>query len=176
MLKQFLSKIIKVAVTAGERRLSNATNPLVKRMVLFFVSSGEAVLLALLDDDKDNNAQLLAITRARSVEAITIGSELGREKVLAFKDVKLANAIVAYLAGVEEVLKSLLDADPNNEAQVLAIWERRKLALLGDSLDIVTDKLAEKIRLRIKDPILAGIIIEMLQSLDELVKEPTPTT
>jgi hypothetical protein len=172
MLKKFLSSIIKVAVTAGERRLSTATNPLVKRMVLFFVASGEAVLLALLDENKDNNAQLMAITRSRTVEAITLGSELGREKITAFKDVKLANAIIQYLAGVEEVLKALVDEDPNNEAQVLAIWERRKLALLGDSLDVVTDRLADKIRERIKDPILAGIIIEMLQSLDDLVKAP----
>lgn len=165
-------KVIKAAVTAGERRLANITNPLVKKLVMFFVASGEAVLLALLDDVKDNNAQLLAIARGRTLEAITLGSELGREKILTFKDVTLANAIVAYLAGVEEVLKALVDDDPNNEAQVREIWERRKNALLGASIDIVTDKLADKIRERIKDPILAGIIIEMLQSLDELVKQP----
>lgn len=165
-------KVIKAAVTAGERRLANITNPLVKKLVMFFVASGEAVLLALLDDVKNNNAQLLAIARSRTLEAITLGSELGREKILTFKDVTLANAIVAYLAGVEEVLKALVDDDPNNEAQVREIWERRKNALLGASIDIVTDKLADKIRERIKDPILAGIIIEMLQSLDELVKQP----
>jgi len=175
MLKQLLSKIIKAAVTVGERRLKTISNPLIQKLVFFFIGAGEDVLLALLDNEPNNNAQILAIAKKNAVLAINLGAELGRDKVGGFKDIKLSHAIIEYLNGIEEVLKALIDENPDNEGQVLEIWRRRKIALIGDSLDIVTDRLAEKIRQKIKDPIMAGVIIELLQSLDSLVNEPATT-
>lgn len=170
MLKKFLSSVIKAAVAAGRKRLDTLKNPLLSRLMAVFVNGGEEVLLALLDDEKDNEAQMLEIAKRQSTNLLEKGVELGREKLLKFKDLQLANALVSYLNGTEEVLKALLDVDPNNEAQVLEIWKRRRQELAGETLDLVTDKLAEKIRQKIKDPTLAAIIIEMLQNLDLLVK------
>lgn len=171
MLKNLLAKIIKAAITAGERKLDKIGNTLLRRIVLFFVGAAEAILLALLDDDKDNEAQIARIAKEQLTGLVGQGAQLGKERIGKFKDPKLANAISEYIDGTEEVLKALLDENPDNEAQVLAIWQRRKKAFFGDGLDIATDHLAERIRAKIKDPILAGVIIEVLQSLDDLVKE-----
>ena len=170
MLKKLLQSIIKGAVRIGERKLENIKNALLSRLALLFIGAGEEIALALLDDDKNNEAQLAAIIRRNTAVAIQKGSEIGREKLLALKDVQLATAIVAYLNGAEEMLTALVDENPDNEAQIKDIWQRRRRELLGETLDIATDKLAELVKAKIKDPILAGIVIEILQSLDELVK------
>lgn len=173
MLKNLLSKIVAAAIAIGERRLQKTENALLKRALLFFIDSGKKVILALLDDDKDNNAQLHQIVKLQAVQGVNIASEFGRERVLLFQDKKLAAAIIQFIGGTEEMFKSLLDENPDNEAQIVEIWKRRKLLLLGDGMDILTDKLADLIRKKVGDPILAGIIIEILQSLDDLVKEPS---
>lgn len=170
MLKKFLSSIVKAATAAGRKRLENVKNPLLIRLLSVFVNGGEMVLLALLDENQENEQQLVEIAKRQSILLLEKGAELGREKLLAFKDVSLANAIVSYLNGVEEVLKVLLDDNHNNEAQVLEIWKRRRRELAGETLDLVTDTLAEQIRKKISDPTIAGLIIEMLQNLDLLMK------
>lgn len=170
MLKKLLSSIIKAAAKIGGRKLDKFKNVYLTKLAMLFLNAGESVGLALLDEDKDNEAQLKSIIRSNTVVAISAGTELGREKVLTFKDLQLANTIVAYLNGVEEVLKALIDEDPNNEEQIKAIWHRRRSDLVGQSLDLATDKLSELIRKKITDPLLAGVIIEILQSVDEMVK------
>lgn len=176
MLKKLLSSIVKAAITAGERQLNKITNALLKQLVLLFIGTGEKILLALLDDDKNNEKQLLQVVKESTAQIISVGSNLGRDKLNAFKDAKLATAIGQYLNGTEEVLKALVDDNQDNEGQIREIWQRRKLAILGDSLDVVTDQLATAIRKKIKDPIMANVIIELLQSLDDLVKSPEPTS
>lgn len=173
MLKNLLSKIVKAAVTIGERKLSKTDKPILRRALLFFIGGGEKVILALLDDDKDNARQLEGIVKSQAVEGVNIATEFGRERVLLFSDKKLAAALMQYSAGTEEVFKALLDENPDNEAQIVEIWNRRKMAIIGDGVDILTDRLAAKIREKVKDPILAGIIIEVLQELDNVVKSPT---
>lgn len=173
MLKNLLSKIVKAAVTIGERKLAKTDKPILRRALLFFIGGGEKVILALLDDDKDNAKQLETIVKMEAVEGVNIAAEFGRERVLLFRDRKLANAIMQYIGGTEEVFKALLDENPENEAQIVDIWNRRKMAIIGDGVDIVTDRLAAVIREKIKDPILASIIIELLQEVDNVVKSPT---
>lgn len=172
MLKKLLSKIVKAAVTIGERRLEKTSNVLLKRALIFFIQSGEKVILSLLDDDSNNTAQLQLIVKNQAIEGVTIAGEFARERTLLFRDKKLANTILQYIAGTEEVFKALLDENPNNEAQIIEIWNRRKMGILGDGLDILTDKLAEIIRQKINDPILAEIIIELLKEVDSFVKQP----
>lgn len=171
MLKNLLSKIVKAAITIGERRLSKTDNPTLRRALLFFIGSGEKIILALLDDDKDNATQLQSIVKAQAVEAVNIAALFAAERIRLFKDPKLATAMMQYLGGTEEVFKALLDENPDNEAQILEIWQRRKAAIIGDGVDILTDRLADLIRKKVGDPVLAAIIIEVLQSLDDLVKE-----
>ncbi len=175
MLKKFLSSIVKVASAAGRKRLATLKNPLLVRFVPISITTSEETLLALLDGDDANEAQVLGIVRRQTVRLIEEGAEIGKEKLLTFNDLQLANAIIAYLNGGMEVLKALLDANPNNEAQILEIWKRRRKELAGETLDLVTDKLDEIIRKKIKDPTLANVVIEMLESLDLLVKEPAST-
>lgn len=175
MLKNLLSKLVKAAVTIGERKLHKTNNPTLKRALLFFINSGEKVILALLDDDKDNAGQLQGIVKGQAVEGVNIATQFGADRIRLFKDAKLANALMQYLGGTEEVFKALLDENPDNEAQILEIWNRRKLAILGDGVDILTDRLAALIREKIKDPILSTIIIEVLQELDNVVKAPATT-
>lgn len=173
MLKNLLAKIVKAAITIGERQLDKIGNPLLKRLALIFIGAGEDVILALLDNDSNNEKQLLEVLHKNAAQVIKVGGELGREKLGKLNDRKLAEGIILYLNGVEEVMAALVDENPNNEAQIREIWERRKLALLGDTVDIATDKLADLIRKKVKDPILANIIIDVLQSVDDLVKQPT---
>lgn len=173
MLKNLLSKIVRAAIAIGERKLQKTNNPTLKRALLFFIGSGEKIILALLDDDKDNATQLQGIVKAQAVEGVTIASQFGAERIRLFKDQKLANAMMQYLGGTEEMFKALLDENPDNEAQILEIWNRRKMAIIGDGVDIATDRLADLIRKKVGDPILANFIIEIVQSLDDLVKEPT---
>ena len=92
--------------------------------------------------------------------------------LLTIKDVALANQIVHLLDAAEEVLKALIDDNPDNEAQLKAIWERRKGTLLAEGVDLATDKISDLIRQKVKDPVLANIIIDILQNLDGLVKVP----
>lgn len=171
MLKNLLSKIVKAAITIGERRLAKTDNPTLRRALLFFIASGEKIILALLDAEKDNATQLQGIVKGQAVEGVNIASMFAADRIRLFKDPKLASAMMQYLGGTEEVFKALLDENPDNEAQILEIWQRRK-AIIGDGVDILTDRLAELIRKKVGDPVLAAIIIEVLQSLDDLVKEP----
>lgn len=172
MLKKLLSKIVKAAITIGERRLDTIGNPLLKRLALIFIAAGEAVILALLDSDQNNEAQLIAVLHSNAASVIKIGGDLGRSKLSQLKDTKLSEGITLYLNGVEEVLSALVDSNPDNEAQIKEIWQRRKLAMLEDSVDIATDKLSALIRKHIKDQVIANLVIEVVQSLDDLVKQP----
>lgn len=172
MLKNPLSKIVKTAIAIGERRLEKTDSPILRRALLFFIASGEKIILALLDDDKDNAKQLQGIVKAQAAEGVNIAAQFATDRLLSLKDKKLAEAMLQYLGGTEEIFKALLDDNPNNEAQIIEIWNRRKAAIIGDGVDILSDRLADLIRKKVKDPILANFIIEMVQSLDDLVKEP----
>ena len=173
MLKNLLSKIVKAAISIGERKLQRTDNAILRRALLFFISGGEKIILALLDDDKNNAAQLQGIVKGQAIEGVSIAGEFARERTLLFKDKKLSAAILQYIAGTEEVFKALLDENPDNEGQILGIWQRRKTAIIGDGVDILTDQLAELIRKKVNDPAIADIIISLLQGVDDFVKDPT---
>lgn len=170
MLKKLLVSIIKTAFKIGGKKLEGIKNVIYSRLAILFVSSGEKVTLALLDDDKDNEEQIKKIIQGATIGAIDSGTEIAREKLVTLKDKKLAAALMLYVNGSQEVLKALIDEDTDNESQLLEIWNRRKKELLGDGFDILTDKVADLVRDKIQDPELAGGIIEILASLDDVVK------
>lgn len=176
MLKKLFSSIVKTASTIGSQKLNELKNfsPLLNRLANILILAGRDIIMALLDKDKDNAAQLQKILKVHTNSIITEGAELGKEKLLSFHDIKLATAAVIYLDGAEELLKSLIDDNPDNEGQARAIIDRYKERVLAPTVDIATDKIADLIRAKVNDPIIANLVIEVLQSLDELVKTDTP--
>lgn len=172
MLKKLLSKIIGAAIKIGRKQLDKLKNNKLARLIEVFVNAGGDVMHVLLDNDDNNEKQLLELLKRHTQRIVAEGAGIGREKLAEMKDQSLAVALVGYLDGAEEVIGALLDEDPNNEAQLKLIWERRKKVLIGDGVDLATDKLSEIIRKKVKDPTLADIIIDILQGIDELVQSP----
>lgn len=174
MLKKLLSNIVSTATRIGRRKLEKISNSLLARLVMIFINAGEDIMQALLDDDPNNEKQILDLVKKHARRVVAEGATIGREKLDNMQDKTLRSALIAYMDGAEDMLEALLDDNPDNETQLKALWEQRKKILLGETMDIATDKIAELIRKKITDPTLAELIISIVQSLDELVKEPDP--
>jgi len=71
----------------------------------------------------------------------------------------------AFLTGrvelIERIADKLTDSDPNNTAQLEAIWEDEKDHLLTASLDTVIRIIEEEV----DDPATAAFIIELIKTL-----------
>lgn len=174
MLKKVLTGFVNAAVNIGRRQAEKIKNPLLLRLVLVIVNAGEDLIKVLLDEDKDNEAQLKDLAYKHAAVVIGEGAILGREKLAQLKDPTLAANLVLIVNGAEEVLKALVDDNQDNETQLLAIWNSYKKKLIGEGVDLATDKVAELVRKKVKDANLAAIIIGILEDLDRLVKEPEP--
>lgn len=172
MLKKFLGKILKGAKTIGIKKLNEleAKNPWLVKLANIFILAGFDVGGALLDKDKDNAAQLQKILKVHTNSIIEEGAALAQGKIDDFTDETLATAATVYLDGAQNILKSLIDDNPDNQAQVKEILEAYKARLIGSALDLVTEKASVKIREKL-DPVLAEVVIEILQSLDEMLGE-----
>jgi len=169
MLKKILNSVIKAAIKIGHKQLSKVKNVVIRRLAMFFIEAGQTIALIYLDDDKENEKQLKSAVRALTQRALDEGIELAKEKLLVLKDASLRDALLVYLTGVQKIAGVLVDEDPNNEAQVKAVFESIKKELISVSVDLATDKLAYLIGTKVKDPVLQEVINDFLEMIDDIL-------
>lgn len=172
MLKKLLEVIVKAAAKIGQKQVAKLNNNLLVRLLPVQINASEEVLRALLDDDKDNDAQLVEVLKRNFTITLSEGAELANEALLKLENKDLAFALQSYVAGTREILTALLDDDKDNEAQLKAIWHKRKEHLIGSGVDIVTDIFKKVIDKKVADPEIRAILIAIIEGLDDFVRTP----
>ena len=172
MLKKLLEVIISAAARIGQREVKKINSLLLSRLLPVQIKASEQILVALIDKDKDNDKQLVEILKRNFSLTLTEGTDLAKIELAKIKDEELRTALITYIDGLEEVLLALLDDNKENEQQLKVIWNKRKAQIIGSSIDIVTDKIADVVRKKVDDAEIAAIIISVIQSLDLFIKEP----
>ena len=81
------------------------------------------------------------------------------DKLITYKP--LHDYVEKLLEGLKKVVSAMTDKDPDNEAQLKAIWESEKEGLFDDTLDIA----AAIVRDKIKDADTAAMVSQLLLDL-----------
>ena len=82
------------------------------------------------------------------------------EKILI---IEMRTFVANRVDDLECVIRIFLDNNPQNDQQLLQLWEREKVQILDDSLEVA----AAYAKLKIEDPKMAAIVSEFLSNASE---------